>query len=65
MGETAEAGGFSCSRGGWCRRWRCHGRAHRPPLPYDRWDEVPLDRFRLGIVPQGTGRFGLGASVRF
>ena len=31
----------------------------------DRWEEVPLDRLHLQVAPQGDGRFGLGASVRF
>ncbi len=30
-----------------------------------RWEEVPLDRFRVSLGPQRDGRFGLGLSVRF
>ncbi len=31
----------------------------------DRWEEVPLDRLRVSIVPQRDGRFALGVSVSF
>ena len=31
----------------------------------DRWEEVPLDRLRVSLVPQRDGRLGLGGSVRF
>ncbi len=31
----------------------------------DRWQEVPLDRFRVSLGPQRDGGFGFGASVRF
>ena len=31
----------------------------------ERWVSVPLDRFRVSVVPQRDGGFGLGASVRF
>ena len=31
----------------------------------ERWEEVPLDQFRVSIVPQRDGRFALGLSVRF
>lgn len=31
----------------------------------DRWEEVPLDRLRVSVVPQRDGRFGLGLSLRF
>ncbi len=30
-----------------------------------RWEEVPLDQFRVNLGPQRDGRWGLGASVRF
>ena len=30
-----------------------------------RWEEVPLDRLRVSVGPQGDGRFGFGLSVRF
>ena len=33
--------------------------------PIDRWEEVPLDRLRVSVVPQSDGRFGLGLSVPF
>jgi hypothetical protein len=31
----------------------------------ERWEEVPLDRLRVNIVPQRDGRFALGLSVEF
>ena len=31
----------------------------------DKWQQVPLDRLRVSVVPQRDGRFGLGLSVRF
>ena len=31
----------------------------------DRWEEVPLDRLRVSVVPQRGGRFGLGVSIAF
>jgi hypothetical protein len=31
----------------------------------DRWEEVPLDQFRVSFVPQRDGRFAFGLSVRF
>ena len=31
----------------------------------DKWEEVPLDRLRVSVVPQGNGRFGLAASIAF
>ena len=31
----------------------------------EQWRPLPLDRLRVGIVPQRDGRFALGASVRF
>ncbi len=31
----------------------------------DRWEEVPLNRFRVSFAPQRDGRFALGASVSF
>ncbi len=31
----------------------------------ERWEEIPLDRLRVSVVPQRDGRFGLGLSVRF
>jgi hypothetical protein len=31
----------------------------------ERWAEVPLDRLRLQVAPQPSGRFGFGASIRF
>jgi hypothetical protein len=31
----------------------------------ERWEEVPLDRLRVSIVPLRDGRFALGLSVRF
>ena len=31
----------------------------------DRWEEVPLDRLRVNVVPQKDGRFALGLSVSF
>ncbi len=34
-------------------------------IPDDQWQQVPLDRLRVGITPQRDGRVALGASVRF
>jgi hypothetical protein len=31
----------------------------------DRWEEVPLDRLRVSIVPLRDGRLGFGLEVRF
>jgi hypothetical protein len=31
----------------------------------ERWEEVPLDRLQVSIVPQRDGRFALGLSVAF
>ena len=31
----------------------------------DRWEEVPLDRLRVSIVPQRGGRLGFGVSIAF
>jgi len=31
----------------------------------DRWEEVPLDRLRVSVVPQRGGRLGFGVSVSF
>ena len=31
----------------------------------DSWEEVPLERLRVGLTPQRDGRFALGFSVRF
>ncbi len=31
----------------------------------DRWQEVPVDRFRVGLLPQRNGRVALLASVSF
>lgn len=31
----------------------------------DRWEEVPLDRLRVTVVPQRDGRLGLGLAVAF
>ncbi len=31
----------------------------------DKWDQVPLDRLRVSVVPQRGGRFGFGVSVAF
>jgi hypothetical protein len=31
----------------------------------DRWEEVPLDRIRVGVAPQRHGRFAVGFSVSF
>ena len=31
----------------------------------DRWEEVPLERFRVTLAPQRNGRFALGLSVAF
>ncbi len=31
----------------------------------ERWDDVPLDRLRVNIVPLRDGRFALGLSVEF
>jgi len=31
----------------------------------ERWEEVPLDRLRVSIVPQRGGRLGFGMSLRF
>ena len=31
----------------------------------ERWEKVPLDRLRLGIVAQPSGRLGLGAALAF
>ncbi len=31
----------------------------------ERWEEVPLERLRLGLAPQLDGGFALGFSVRF
>ncbi len=31
----------------------------------DRWSEVPLERLRVSLAPQGDGRFAFGLSVRF
>jgi hypothetical protein len=30
----------------------------------DQWEEVPLDRLRLSIVPQRRGGFSVGLSVK-
>ncbi|UCC84510.1 MAG: hypothetical protein JSW46_06170 [Gemmatimonadota bacterium] len=36
-------------------------------IKVDRWETVPLDKLRVGLVPQRTGRLGLAvcASIRF
>ncbi len=34
-------------------------------LKSERWEEVPLDRLRVNIVPHRDGRFALGLSVAF
>ncbi len=34
-------------------------------LKSERWEEVPLDRLRVNIVPLRDGRFALGLSVAF
>ena len=34
-------------------------------LTADRWEHLHLDRIRFSVVPDGRGRFALGASVRF
>jgi len=31
----------------------------------DKWEEVPLDRLRVSIVPQRGGRLGFGVSIGF
>ncbi|NIM48163.1 MAG: hypothetical protein GTN78_20795 [Gemmatimonadales bacterium] len=31
----------------------------------DRWEEIPLDRLRVSLVPRPDGRFGLSLSLRF
>jgi hypothetical protein len=31
----------------------------------DRWEEVPLDQFRMSFAPQRDGRFAFGLSVAF
>ena len=31
----------------------------------DRWEQVPLERLRVSLIPQPDGRFALGFSVRF
>jgi hypothetical protein len=31
----------------------------------DRWEEIPLDRLQVSIVPQRDGRLGIGLSVVF
>ena len=31
----------------------------------ERWEEIPLERLRLGLAPQRDGGFALGFSVRF
>jgi hypothetical protein len=31
----------------------------------DKWEEVPLDRLRMSVVPQRDGRHGLGVSIAF
>jgi hypothetical protein len=31
----------------------------------DRWEEIPLDRLQMSIVPQRDGRLGIGLSVVF
>ncbi len=31
----------------------------------DRWEEVPLDRLRVGFAPRQDGSLALGLSVRF
>jgi hypothetical protein len=31
----------------------------------DKWEEVPLDRLRVSVVPQRGGRFGFGVSIAF
>ena len=33
--------------------------------PTDRWEEVPLDRLRVTLVPKLDGQFALGVSVTF
>ncbi len=34
-------------------------------IKIDRWQEVPLDQFRVGIAPQRDGRLGIGFSVTY
>ena len=31
----------------------------------ERWEEIPLERLRVSLAPQGDGGFSLGFSVRF
>ena len=31
----------------------------------DRWEEIPLERLRVSLVPQRDSRFALGFSIRF
>jgi len=31
----------------------------------DRWEQVPLERLRVSLIPQPDGRFALGFSIRF
>lgn len=31
----------------------------------DKWEQVPLDRLRVSVVPQRGGRFGFGVSAAF
>lgn len=34
-------------------------------MKVDRWEEVPLERFRVSVTPHGDGRFACGASITF
>jgi hypothetical protein len=34
-------------------------------IKVDRWEEVPLDRFRASLVAQRDGRLGLAVSITF
>jgi hypothetical protein len=33
--------------------------------PTHKWEEIPLNRLRVSVVPQQGGRFALGVSLRF
>ena len=41
------------------------GAGIRLAVKSDRWEEAPLDRLRVSVLPQRGGGLGLGVSVRF
>ncbi len=74
-------GALVCGSGGFeCDPWRQElftaarfvggwglvlGAIHGLFASIDRWEEVPLDRFRVSFGPQTVGRFSLGVAVTF